>query len=61
MKKYKDVLIGLSILLIYSIISNLLYFIQNSKWNFYSIKDHIILAIIMIIVYNLLGTENRRK
>ena len=61
MKKHKNLLIGLGILFVYSTTSNLLYFAENDRWNIHHIKDHIILAIILIVIYSLSRIENRQK
>ena len=50
MKKYKNLFIGLGILLFYSIGSNLAYFFENHAVNLNRIQDHVILIALMVII-----------
>lgn len=60
MKKYKNLLISLSVLVLYSAISNTIYYYQNHNINLNRIQDHVVLAILMIIAYLLTNISKQK-
>lgn len=62
MKKHvTNFAVGIGTLFVYSVIVNVVYFCNNGIWDKERIWDHIVLAVIIVIVYTLVGLIQKKN